>query len=122
MTIQRVHHAQITIPSTTTDLARQFYCGVLGFTEIPKPDSLRHKGGFWVQLSNLDLHISLEDGIDRTATKVHLAYQVDDLAEMRQLITAEGLTIKESIPFAGFDRFECRDPFGNRIEFIQPYE
>ena len=25
----------------------------------------------------------------------------------------------ESIPIPGHDRFECRDPFGNRLEFIQ---
>jgi SAM-dependent methyltransferase len=38
----------------------------------------------------------------------------------RQRLSEAGLEILESIPIPGFDRFETRDPFGNRLEFIQP--
>lgn len=119
MSIQRIHHIQITIPTTDTDQARHFYCGVLGLTEISKPESLQGRGGFWVQLANADVHIGVEAGVDRNMTKAHIAYEVDDLASIRHKIEAANLPIKDSIPILGYARFECRDPFGNRVEFIQ---
>jgi hypothetical protein len=32
---------------------------------------------------------------------------------------AVGIAILDGIPIRGYDRFEIRDPFGNRVEFIQ---
>jgi catechol 2,3-dioxygenase-like lactoylglutathione lyase family enzyme len=119
MTIQRLHHVQVTVPSEAEDEARAFYCGVLGLTEFPKPDSLKARGGFWVRLGDQELHVSLEDGVDRPRTKAHVAYQVDDLAQWRINLEAAGCHIGESVPIPGYDRFECRDPFGNRMEFIR---
>lgn len=121
MQITRLHHAQITVPPSAETDARTFYCGVLGLPEMPKPASLQHRGGFWVTIGDQEIHIGVESGIVRSKTKVHLAYQVDDLAAWRSKLTHAGLTILESIPFDGFDRFECRDPFGNRMEFIQAW-
>jgi catechol 2,3-dioxygenase-like lactoylglutathione lyase family enzyme len=118
--ILRLHHAQITIPSDGEALARDFYLNLLGLHEIPKPDALKDRGGFWVALGDSEVHISLEDGIERTTTKAHLAYQVGDLNFWRQRLTENGVAIGESVPLPGYARFECRDPFGNRVEFIQP--
>ena len=42
------------------------------------------------------------------------------LAAWRDKLAAIGVEALESVPIPGFDRFECRDPFGNRMEFIQP--
>ena len=93
---------------------------LLGLREIPKPPSLQSRGGVWLQLGHQQLHIGTEDGFDRLTTKSHLAYQVTDLEHWRQRLTAAGIQPLESIPIEGFARFEARDPFGNRIEFIQP--
>lgn len=120
MTIQRLHHAQITIAPQQEAEARAFYCGLLGLHEIPKPASLQARGGFWVALGDLEIHISLEADFDRLQTKAHLAYQVDDLKAWREKLTAYGLQVGESVPIPGYARFEFRDPFGNRVEFIQP--
>lgn len=116
----RLHHAQITIPAAQETEARAFYCDLLGLREIPKPDSLKARGGFWVKLGDVEIHISLEEGVDRTATKAHLAYQVNDLASWQAILEARGIKIGESTPIPGYNRFEFRDPFGNRVEFIQP--
>jgi catechol 2,3-dioxygenase-like lactoylglutathione lyase family enzyme len=117
--IQRLHHAQITIPSDGTNQARAFYCDLLGLREIPKPEFLRDRGGFWLEISGQEIHVSLDDGVDRNATKAHLAYQVENLEFWRSRLNQAGLQILEGVPIPGFVRFETRDPFGNRLEFIQ---
>lgn len=118
--IQRLQHVQITIPSNATDQARAFYCDLLGLREIPKPESLRDRGGFWLEIANQEIHVSLEDGVDRSATKAHLAYQVDDLKIWRSRLNNAGFQILEGVPIPGLVRFETRDPFGNRLEMIDP--
>jgi len=114
-----VHHTQITIPVGAEDQARAFYCDLLGLKEVPKPEALKGRGGFWIQLSNTQVHVGGEDGFDRAKTKAHVAYAVDDLEKVRELIKSRGIEPKDGIPLPGYDRFECRDPFGNRMEFIQ---
>jgi len=115
-----IHHVQITVSPGDEAAARVFYCGVLGLSEVDKPDSLKGRGGFWVEFGGQQMHIGIEEGVERRRTKAHVAYQVDDLAAWRERLTAAGSPPLESIPIPGFDRFECRDPFGNRLEFIQP--
>lgn len=118
--ITRFHHAQITIPRGEEEQAKAFYCGVLQLKEVAKPDSLAGRGGFWIQVGTQELHIGTEDGVDRSLTKAHLAYQVQDIDAMRERLSSNGITILESVPIPGYERFEFRDPFGNRVEFIQP--
>jgi catechol 2,3-dioxygenase-like lactoylglutathione lyase family enzyme len=117
--ILALQHAQITIPSGREDEARGFYCGKLGLVEIPKPDNLKGRGGFWLQLPGLQLHVGTEDGVDRRLTKAHLGFEVDNLEQLRRVVAEAGLEISGGPPVPGFDRFEFRDPFGNRMEFLQ---
>lgn len=113
------HHAQITIPKGKEEDAKKFYCGVLGLQEIPKPESLLGRGGFWVQVGIQQLHIGTEDGVDRLRTKAHLAYEVEDIKAIEKLLLENGIEILESVPIPGYERFEFRDPFGNRVECIK---
>jgi catechol 2,3-dioxygenase-like lactoylglutathione lyase family enzyme len=116
--IRRIHHAQITVPGQSELEARGFYIGVLGLMEIPKPDALKSRGGFWLRVADAELHVSPEDGVDRLRTKAHLAYEVDDLEMWRTKLEAAGCTVLESVPIPRLDRFETRDPFGNRLELL----
>ena len=116
--IQGIDHVQITIPVGQEQVARAFYCGVLGLLEIEKPGTLADRGGVWLAIGNQQLHIGVEDGIDRSLTKAHIAYRVENVAEWHARLEAAGCLVLESVPILGFDRFETRDPFGNRIEFI----
>ncbi len=120
MSILGLHHAQITIPRGAEEPGRQFYCGLLGLAEIEKPASLQGRGGFWLQIGTQQIHIGTEDGVDRATTKAHLAYRVDDIEVWQKRLQESSIEIGDSIPIVGFKRFEIRDPFGNRIEFIQP--
>jgi len=112
-------HAQITIPKGTEAEGREFYCGILGLPEIEKPASLKGRGGFWLKVSNMDVHVGTEDGFDREKTKAHLAYKVEDISYWRNLLEQNNIKVIESVPIPNFERFEFRDPFGNRVEMIQ---
>jgi hypothetical protein len=43
------------------------------------------------------------------------------VAVWRERLVAAGFAALDGIPLPGYDRFECRDPFGNRLEFIGPH-
>ena len=116
--IVRVHHAQITIPRGAEDECRRFYCEQLGLREVEKPAALQERGGFWLEIGDVQVHVGVEDGVDRKQTKAHLAYEVTDLPNWRNILEQSGIKILEGIPIPGYERFEFRDPFGNRVEFL----
>ena len=118
--ITALHHAQITIPPHTEEQARDFYCRLLGLAEVPKPQSQQGRGGLWLRVGEQSVHIGVEEGVDRSRTKAHLAYAVSDLEHWRRLLQDHGIAVLEGLPIPGHARFEFRDPFGNRVEMIQP--
>jgi catechol 2,3-dioxygenase-like lactoylglutathione lyase family enzyme len=117
--IKAAHHVQISIPVGAEDEARAFYSGILGMTEIGKPEALQGRGGFWLELDGFQIHFGTEDGIDRGKTKGHVAYLVTDLDGWRAKLKANGHPVVEGIPIPHYGRFEFRDPFGNRVEFLE---
>ncbi|URN93738.1 MAG: VOC family protein [Candidatus Pristimantibacillus lignocellulolyticus] len=114
-----IHHVQITIPKGMEQAARLFYCEVLNLPEIEKPASLQGRGGFWVQVGDREVHIGSEDGVERNLTKAHIGYEVSDLTAIQNILIKQGITIVECVPIPGYERFEFRDPFDNRVECIQ---
>ena len=118
--LERLHHVNISVPTNQVLEARAFYCHLLGLAEIPKPESLQANGGFWLELAGQEIHVSVEDGVDRLSTKAHVAFQVSDIAAWRSKLEAAGFTLLEGLPIPGYQRFETRDPFGNRLEIIAP--
>ncbi|WP_077622659.1 VOC family protein [Sediminibacillus massiliensis] len=114
-----LHHAQITIPKGAEQEGKAFYCGILGLPEIEKPDPLISRGGFWLKVGDKDVHVGTEDGFERTATKAHLAYLVNDIEAWKKVLEENNVTIIDSAPIPNFERFEFRDPFGNRVEMIE---
>lgn len=119
MHVLGLHHVQVTVAPEDVGQARQFYCETLGLPEIEKPASLQGRGGFWVQAGDRQVHIGVEACVDRFATKAHLAYEVDDLQAWHRHLRGVGIEPIEGVPIPGYHRFECRDPFGNRLELIQ---
>lgn len=117
--ILKVQHAQITIPSGAETEARKFYCDFLGLNEIPKPESLQGRGGFWLTVGAFQIHVGTEDGFDRGKTKAHIAYEVENLNAWREKLEKSGVKIIEGVPIPDYSRFEFRDPFGNRVEFLE---
>ena len=118
-TITGLHHAQISIPKGAEETGRAFYCGVLGLPEVEKPEALQGRGGFWLQVGDRQVHVGTEDGVERHATRAHIAYAVDDIEAWRVHLEQHDIAIIEAVPIPGHIRFEFRDPFGNRVELTQ---
>jgi catechol 2,3-dioxygenase-like lactoylglutathione lyase family enzyme len=113
-----VNHVQVNVSPAQLPAAREFYLGFLEMTEIPRPPVFR-SDGFWFHAGGREMHIGVEENVDRPATRAHVAYEVDDVAAWRKKVEAAGLPIKEQPRIPGYERFHFRDPFGNNIELIQ---
>lgn len=62
-------------------------------------------------------------GVDATvqpAMKTHPAFIVDDVRQLAAKIAAAGHRVSEDEPLEGYDRVYAYDPFGNRVELMQP--
>lgn len=120
MTIAGFDHVQIAAPRTpgVEEKARAFYAGLLGLSELEKPDILKPKGGVWFSLGDAELHIGLEDQFT-PALKAHPALLVRDLPALRRKLEGAGIAIAEAEPIPGTSRFYVSDPFGNRIELME---
>lgn len=115
-----LHHVQVAIPRGEEDRARPFYGGVLGLVEIPKPVNQRERGGLWYQIGTLQLHLGVEDDF-RPAKKAHPALLVDDLVSVVARAEAAGHPARpDQLVLEGYDRVFVDDPFGNRVELLQP--
>ena len=88
-------------------------------TEVAKPPVLADRGGCWFQSSWLELHLGA-DAAFAPAAKAHPAIVVGDLDEVAARLTAAGHPIQSDPLFPRHRRFYANDPFGNRIEFLEP--
>ena len=114
-----LHHVQIGIPAGSEGRARAFYGGALGLEEIPKPASLAIRGGLWFRAGAQEVHLGIEPD-HRALQRAHPAFRVDDLEALRQRLLAHGVVPYDDLPLPGHRRFYAKDPFGNRLEFLEP--
>jgi catechol 2,3-dioxygenase-like lactoylglutathione lyase family enzyme len=119
MGIVALDHVQLAMPAGGEDKARAFYSGVLGLAEQEKPENLARRGGVWFASGALKVHLGVEADF-RPARKAHPAFRVENLADLRARCEAAGFPTVDDEPLAGFGRFYVDDPFGNRIECLEP--
>ena len=115
--IKRLDHVQLAIAAGQEAAARKFYTGVLGLEEVEKPAALKVNGGLWFKIADIQLHLGIEE--NRGKVKRHPAFEVEDLAIIREHLIAHGVEVREEIPVPEVKRFSFYDPFGNRIEFLE---
>jgi catechol 2,3-dioxygenase-like lactoylglutathione lyase family enzyme len=113
------HHIQIPIPPGGEDRARRFYGGSLGLEEIPKPPHLAVRGGLWFRAGAQEVHLGIERD-HRPSERAHPAFLVAGLDELRRRLTDQHAETYEDLPLPGHRRFYAKDPFGNRLEFLEP--
>ena len=100
LNIRLIDH--ITLVVSNIQASREFYVGVLGLKEVPRPDF--SFAGAWFASGNTQIHITLSDensGLpgwaDRQVGRVsrghHFAFQVDDVRHAVKILAANAVEI-----------------------------
>ncbi len=113
-----VDHVQLAAPEGCEAEARKFFGELLGWTEIPKPENLRKRGGVWFQCGTHQVHIGVQKDFV-PAKKAHPAFHVENLDELLQYLVQKDVQVIDDEPLEGAKRFYLIDPFGNRLEFLE---
>ena len=119
MRIERLDHVQLAMPAGGEDAARIFYSEALGIPEVPKPANLAKRGGCWFENGAVKIHLGVEQDF-RPAKKAHPALIVSDLSGLIKLLSDKGYRVLDDQPLEGYERRYVDDPFGNRIELMEP--
>jgi catechol 2,3-dioxygenase-like lactoylglutathione lyase family enzyme len=117
--IRAVDHVQLAMPAGGEAEATAFYEGLLGITRVPKPPHLERRGGCWFEDGAVKVHLGVEADF-RPARKAHPALLVEDLAALVRALEAAGRPVTADEPLEGYERAYTEDPFGNRIELMEP--
>jgi catechol 2,3-dioxygenase-like lactoylglutathione lyase family enzyme len=119
MTLLQIDHVQLGMPPGEEDRARKFFGELLGLTETAKPPELAKRGGVWFERGDLKIHLGVEPGF-RASAKAHVALLVSGLTELAARCRAADVRVVEDGELPGYARVYVYDPFGNRIELMEP--
>lgn len=119
MPVERLDHVQLAMPAGGEKDARAFYRDALGIDEVIKPPHLAVRGGCWFERGALKVHLGAEPDF-RPARKAHPAFIVTELVALVATLKSHGYAVVEDQPLQGYDRVYVDDPFGNRIELMEP--
>ncbi len=126
-TFRRLHHASFTHPVGQEDRARDFYVGVLGLVEVPKPETMNRAVGAWFRSDpdhpggaggGIEIH-AIPDADFHPNSLGHPAILVEDLDELAATLVLHGISVERDGRFPGHARFHTYDHFGNQLEFLQ---
>jgi catechol 2,3-dioxygenase-like lactoylglutathione lyase family enzyme len=117
MSIVGIDHVQIGVPVGRDAECRAFYVDVLGLTEIPRPAAGAGRSILWVRAGGQEIHFRPDP--DFAAAKfAHPGLLVDNIDALAERVSAAGFEVSREQSI-GPGRFHTRDPFGNRLEFLQ---
>ena len=118
--ITALDHIQLPIPEGREDDARDFFGRLLELGEIEKPPSLARRGGVWFALPDgRQVHLGVEKPF-RPNEKAHPALVESSLDGLARRLRDGGFPVKWDGELAPRRRFYSEDPFGNRLEFLEP--
>ena len=117
--ISRIDHVQLAMPPGRETDAIEFYERLLGIPQVPKPPHLAARGGCWFERGDLKIHLGVESEF-KPAKKAHPALVVEGLTQLVTRLRANAVSVREAEPLDGVDHVYIDDPFGNRIELIEP--
>lgn len=119
MKLIALDHVQLAMPPGEEARAEAFYAGVLGMEVVPKPEPMRAAGGAWFRAGGVELHLGVEADF-RPARKAHPALRVDGVDAYAAACEAAGHPVQWDARYPGVRHFYVADPFGNRIELMEP--
>lgn len=117
--VLNLDHVQLAMPAGREQEARAFYQGILGIPEVPKPAHLAERGGCWFERGGLKIHLGIDPDFV-PARKAHPALLVRDLEKMKSVLLEAGCKLRPDTELEGYHRTYVDDPFGNRIELMEP--
>jgi hypothetical protein len=92
---------------------------LLGIPEAPKPAHLAKRGGVWFERGGLKVHLGVDlDFVP--AIKAHPAFVVEGLLVLVAKLNDTGHETAADDSLDGWHRAYVKDPFGNRIELMEP--
>jgi catechol 2,3-dioxygenase-like lactoylglutathione lyase family enzyme len=119
MRVRAIDHVQLAMPAGGEEKAAAFYEAVLGLPRVAKPAHLAARGGCWFESGDVRIHLGVEADF-RPAKKAHPALIVDALDQLTAALEDAGYPVRTDEPLEGFHRVYVDDPFGNRIELMEP--
>ena len=118
MRVIGIDHVQLAMPAGGEDAAREFYARLLGIPEVPKPPTLAKRGGAWFESGHLKVHLGVDPDF-RPARKAHPGLLVRELAVLVRQLRSAGYEVEE-VRVDDQPRAYVDDPFGNRLELVEP--
>jgi catechol 2,3-dioxygenase-like lactoylglutathione lyase family enzyme len=112
-------HVQLAMPAGREEDARRFYSDLLGLPERPKPAHLVARGGAWFEDGATKVHLGVDPDF-RPARKAHPGLLVSELGDLVARLREAGHPVVEGELLEGYDHVYVEDPFGNRIELLEP--
>ncbi len=117
MAIIAIDHVQLAMPVGGETVAIDFYEGLLGIANVPKPARLAVRGGCWFEDGPRRLHLGVEADF-RPDRKAHPALVVDDLDDLVRRLESAGHVVRGEGAIDGPEQRYVDDPFGNRLELL----
>ena len=102
--------------------ARAFYQELLGLEPLERPANTDSgRPGAWYQCGLQQLHLTIEKDASSVnkASGRHPAFRVRNLEALHRRLKTAGVEIIAGNRFPGQERFFVRDPWGNRLEFVE---
>ena len=109
------------MPAGEEDIARDFYAGLLGMHEVAKPKELAARGGVWFASGTVRIHLGVDHDFT-PAKKAHPALRCRAYRQLLARLRAAGVEVRpdDTRLDDASERAYIDDPFGNRIELIEP--
>lgn len=119
MPIVGIDHVHLAMPAGREAEARAFYSGLLGIPELAKPPALAARGGVWFESGPVKVHLGVDPDF-RPARKAHAGLLVRGLDALIAELRRAGYQVATDEPLEGYLRVYVNDPFGNRLELMEP--
>jgi catechol 2,3-dioxygenase-like lactoylglutathione lyase family enzyme len=119
MPIVGIDYVQLAMPEGEEERARAFLLEAARLSEVAKPPELAKRGGAWFESGAVRVHLGVERDF-RPARKAHPAFLVRDLAGLAARLRDAGAEVVDDGLLPGYDRVYVNDPFGNRLELVEP--